>query len=199
MLSRFAKHLCVIPCLLVLVFGCGEEKGAGPTPTAASWSIQSSGVPFGSVWSASSSDIFAVGTRGTIRHFDGSNWKAMKSAVASDLHGVWGSSGSDVFAVGQYKTVLHYDGASWKPMGLETNAFLYRLLAVWGSSSADVFVVGESGAIFHYNGVRWTQMESGQLANLFGIWGSTGTNVFVVGTGGIVLHYDGNSWVEMTG
>ena len=65
------------------------------------------------VWGSSSSDVFVVGTSGTIVHYDGKEWREMTSGTTNFLGGVWGVSPSDVFAVGSFETILHYDGKEW--------------------------------------------------------------------------------------
>jgi len=60
------------------------------------------------VWGSSANDIFAVGSGGTILHYNGSNWSAMTSGTIQGLNAVWGSSANDIFAVGSGGTILHY-------------------------------------------------------------------------------------------
>ncbi|MCA9550130.1 MAG: hypothetical protein KC933_08850 [Myxococcales bacterium] len=54
-----------------------------------------------SVWGAAADDVFAVGARGTVLHFDGTAWKGLPSSTARDLFSVVGSTdGATVVAVG---------------------------------------------------------------------------------------------------
>jgi hypothetical protein len=100
-----------------------------------------------SIWGSSPSDVFAVGSGGTILHYDGSAWSAMSSGTTNELDGVWGSSSSDVFAVGNGGTILHYDGSEWSPMSSGTTN---DLTGIWGSSPSDVFAVGYDCPLLHY-------------------------------------------------
>jgi hypothetical protein len=151
------------------------------------------------IWGSSSTDVFAVGSKGTILHYDGSSWNRMNSGTTYLLRGVWGSSPSDVFAVGhnwELEIILHYDGTSWSEMSRGTMMGLY---SVWGSSPSDVFAVGEgvrhydgnswNDTILHYDGSIWSSMSSGTTDLLYDIWVSSHTDVFVVGDGGTILHY----------
>ena len=62
------------------------------------------------IWGSSPSDIYAVGTRGVIIHYDGSSWNEMDSGTENDLLAVWGSSANDIYIAGADGTILHYDG-----------------------------------------------------------------------------------------
>jgi len=113
-----------------------------------SWSKMNSGTRawlYG-VWGSSASNVFAVGGKGTILHYDGHTWSKMNSGTTAALSDVWGTSASDIFALGDRGTILHYGGSTWSEMRSGTRAWLY---GVWGSSASDVFAVGDRGTILH--------------------------------------------------
>ncbi len=148
------------------------------------------------IWGNSGTNIFAVGEKGTILHYNGNTWTAMTSNSYNYLRSVWGSSGNNVFAVGDSGTILHYDGTDWTKMPSTTSD---NLRGVWGSSGNDVFAVSEKGSILHYNGNTWTKMAHATLYPLYDIWGSSSDNVFAVGgiwNSFVILHYDGSEWTE---
>ena len=69
-----------------------------------SWSPMISGTTrqLRGVWGTSPTDVYAVGSRGTILHYDGTDWSAMVSPVdLESLNDVWGTSSDDIYAVGQ--------------------------------------------------------------------------------------------------
>jgi hypothetical protein len=146
------------------------------------------------VWGSSGSDVFAVGSGGTILHYNGGTWSSMTSGTTNYIYGIWGSSGSDVFAAGSGGTILHYNGSTWSSMASGTTNNIY---GIWGSSGSDVFAVGSGGTILHYNGSAWSAMTSGTTNLLRDIWGSSGSDVFAVGNG-IILHYtSGSTLIEL--
>lgn len=151
------------------------------------------------VWGTSANDIFAVGSDGTIIHYDGNAWQTMESTrenvYSSQLKGVWGSSSTNVYAVGSHGTILHYNGSAWSLVYGGNEGFTY--FDVWGSSASDVFVVGALGKIVHYDGNAWSTMDSGTNYQLNGIWGSSASDVFAVGLNGKIFHYDGSTWSSM--
>ncbi len=178
--------LLLIPLLMVCDKTC-----------IASWTSMVSGTSenFADIWGSSGSDIFAVGTNGTILHYNGISWSSMDNPVTERLSGVWGSSGSDVLASGSYGIILHYNGTSWSSMDSTTTLWLFD---IWGSSGSDVLAVGEQGIIFHYNGTNWSSMDSPTMEWLARMWGSSGSDVFAVGRGGTIIHYNGSDWISMT-
>ena len=188
--SRRRRAVAPITCLLLFVFGSTAAQ-------AVDWTSMTSGTTnlLNGVWGNSESNVFAVGSLGTILHYDGSSWSAMSSGTTNVMYCVWGTSGNNVFAVGDFGTILHSDGSSWSAMSSGTTS---RLWAVWGSSESNVFAVGNAGTILHYDGSSWSAMSSGTTRALIAVWGSSGSNVFAVGSAGTILHYDGTSWSAMT-
>jgi hypothetical protein len=52
-------------------------------------------------------DVWAVGARGAIVHFDGSRWTSITSPTNKALRAVFAASADDVWAVGAGGTVVH--------------------------------------------------------------------------------------------
>ncbi len=98
------------------------------------------------VWTASESEAWAVGARGTIRHYTGDPafWDVVADVpTIANLNAVWGSSPSDVWAVGDGAVVLHYDGTTWsrvKIAGLGVRR--PDLDTVWMSGPGHVWIGG---------------------------------------------------------
>jgi hypothetical protein len=154
-------------------------------------------------------DVFVVGEKGTILHFDGSAWSLMNSGTAADLFSVWGSSPSNVYAFGEFvgpnNVFLHYDGAAWSNMpDLPASFFQAQLYCMWGTAADDIFFAGGkyiggdifgenwgSGLILHYDGGAWSEYwvyPAGlQMDTQFvGLWGASKTDVYAIAnwTGG---------------
>jgi hypothetical protein len=144
------------------------------------------------VWGSSASDIFAVGQRGIIVHYDGSRWQRMEHPAKSEnFSGVWGASPQDVYVVGRRAT-LHYDGKEWTRMPGVTD---YHA-AVWGSSPNNVYAVGFPG-IDRFDGKSWTHVYTAQHT-LLAVWGASASDVFAVGESGLIVHFDGTRWSPMS-
>jgi hypothetical protein len=100
------------------------------------------------VWVNTPNDIFAVGGRGRILHYDGQTWRRMTSPTNGELTDLWGRSSADIYAVGR-AGILHYDGASWSVLGTRPGICPYGGNCVWGTAP-DVFVVS-GPVILHGN------------------------------------------------
>ncbi len=69
------------------------------------------------VWGSGSNNVFAVGSNGTILHYNGTSWSSMSSPVVEDVNSIWGRSATDIYAVGDSGVQLHYNGSTWSSMG----------------------------------------------------------------------------------
>jgi len=146
------------------------------------------------VWGTSGSDIFAVGSDGTILHYNGSLWSKMASNTSKNLQAVWGSSATSVLAVGDDGTIYQYNGTSWINRSAGTP---YNLNAIWGASESEIFIVGESGFVFKCEGTACTNISAITPYALYGVWGTSASDVYAVGGNGTILHYDGSEWSAM--
>lgn len=143
------------------------------------------------VWGTSSENVFAIGSRGAILHFDGNRWIRQRSGTGKNLASVWAASPGRAYAVGLDGVILTFDGRAWKT---ERSGTTKTLLGVWGSSDADVYAVGRGGTILHFDGRSWTRQTSGTRHDLTAVWGSSSTDVHAAGLHGTLLHSDGTRW-----
>jgi hypothetical protein len=166
-----------------------------------------------SCWGTSSSDMFFVGDKGTILHFNGTNWTKFSKVVTKNLRSVWGTSSSDVWAAGfdestAQSVLLHYDGSSWLEQDLkqigDIEPLHHALGEVWATDSAGHKIVVTSGSLLHRqtdNGL-W-RSDSGLIQNrlndgyFIGLWDIRGNNIndfCAAGDGGFISHWNGKSW-----
>jgi hypothetical protein len=141
------------------------------------------------VGGSSTTDLWAVGAKGTILHGDGARWVPSKSPVSTTLSSVSAVSVSDAWAVGYAGTVIHWDGTAWTVEVSNTTDSLY---AVW-SEAGYVVAVGGSGTIIANEGKGFVVQASGTTSPLVGVWGRDRSHVYAVG-GKTLFTYDGSAW-----
>jgi hypothetical protein len=146
-------------------------------------------------------DVWAVGEKGRIVHWDGTKLASFTWATTATLYGVWAAAPDDAWAVGgtpeggtsqPNDIVLHFDGTSWtpSPLPMQLGRTYFK---VWGSSADDLFIVGEAGTVWHRAGGQWTQTPSMATGTLLTVSGCSANEVYAVG-GEDVLRWDGQSW-----
>ncbi len=193
------------------VFAGGDFGVLGSSGGA--WSAMPPRLPtdlsLGGLWGSSTSDVYAVGSGGTILHFDGVAWSPVPSGTTRNLHAVWGSSAGNVYAVGAAGTVVHFDGSAWSAATIGTSQ---TLRGVWGSSASDVYAVAagrDTSFIFHFDGSSWEPVPMYdadawpaaavplKTQDLCGIWGSAANDVYAVGgrDSVVIAHFDGSRWI----
>lgn len=155
-------------------------------------------------------DVWLVGERGRITHWDGTAFEEHASGTAATLFGVWSARPDEAWAVGgtpesatdANDVLLRWDGSSWKPEALpepSTPARGVALYKVWGPPPRDgepseLYVVGEAGVIWHRVQNAWKRegvgVATGRLTTVFGC---SATEVYAVG-GRDLLVSDGTTW-----
>ena len=153
------------------------------------------------VSATSASDVWAVGSGGTILHHDGKAWTAVLSGTTDTLNAVWGSSPADVWIASSSSTILHGNATKWSVVPAFTKGSIRagRMHALWGASARDVRVGGQPFSTFddqlgisaegnHLRtltdgGAGW-EVTSGlqgrwTLATVRAIWGSSASDVWM--------------------
>jgi hypothetical protein len=121
--------------------------------------------------------VFAVGSEGTILHYDGMDWSQVPTGLSAGFVDVWGSAANEVIAVAQDGTTLHYDGEAWT--ALPSPPTLYSPSAIWGTGVDDLFVAIHDENALYFDGTVWTLIETPASQPIRLIWG-TGKTVFLV-------------------
>jgi hypothetical protein len=153
---------------------------------------------FSAVWGSSKNDVWAVGSEGSIVHYDGKQLSMIESGTKVRLLSVHGTAPDDVWFVGEMGTTLHWDGESVTEV---SHILDLQLLGVWANGPDDVWAIGfypqdRIGAVRHWTGTEWDELLVAPAASLWEIWSSGPGDVWVVGTTtnvtGLVLHARGN-------
>ncbi len=134
------------------------------------------------VWGTGPSDIFAVGDRGLLIHYDGVQWGAQNSGTKSSIIGVWGRASDDVVISGGRSSgivVRNHMGAWSGRRFSEREGFD----GAWMDLDGVATVVGRRGFIGRFPpGSLEPEIEvSGTEVELHGVYGLPDGRIFAVG------------------
>jgi hypothetical protein len=150
---------------------------------------------FPTLWGATAladDDVYAVGLKGTIAHWDGHMWSSV------------GGAGTDVTWFGLYgmDDSLALVGAGGQ-IKLSLAGQIVEIESPTGATLRDVYTadgqlywaVGDGGVIVRGEGEVWTMAATPAMkGNLYGVHGNGPDNIYAVGQAGQVVHYDGVAW-----
>lgn len=97
-------------------------------------------------------NVFAVGPRGLVMRFDGTQWRPEDSGTSRPLASVRASAGLWITTIDGLLLRRNGDG-QWEER-LRTPSPI-SLQGMWATGGNDVFVVGLAGRIFHYTEGEW--------------------------------------------
>ncbi|HSD89517.1 MAG TPA: hypothetical protein VLB44_18430 [Kofleriaceae bacterium] len=133
----------------------------------------------------SATDVIAIGTQGTIEHWNGSTYTAEPSGTTQTLAAITSPAPGEYWVVGGAGTILHKLGAgAWTAVSSPTTVFLYDVIAI---SPTDLWAVGSTGVILHGDGTSWVQVASPTANTLRNLEPIPGGGIMAVGTGGTLL------------
>jgi hypothetical protein len=154
---------------------------------------------------SSDTDIYAVGTSGTVLRYDGATWSAVD--VSSCIAPVKPSTLTKVDVIGPGelwaggieagKTVLiHVTGASCTKMFVDVGGgpLTQTMNDLSAPNAGDVWAIVGTG-LYHYASGAWTQMSTGLLNKT--VWASGPTDAYAASISA-VMHWDGFGWTAVT-
>ncbi len=143
-----------------------------------------------------SSDGWAVGSNGTVLHWDGKSWRNMPSPTTADFTDVKMVSSNEGYAIvvediawGPY-FIYRWNGTSWTNL-TAIDASIQSMDMV---NSSDGWAVGLSGVIFHWDGINWNRVESPINYPLESIDMVNSTDGWAVGQRAVIIRWNGTSW-----
>ncbi len=172
------------------------------------------------IWASSENDIWFVGTKGLIIHYDGSSFTTMEKLTDIELTDVWGSpDGSVVWACGfenlKGSVLLCNQGKGFKKVARverpgipdTANVITKAFKRLWTNNSDTVYIAA-IGRIYHtpvdYSTEKYArenfwydyQNESGYPNETWAFRGLSKNDLFVAGYRNFIRHYNGKSWFQ---
>jgi hypothetical protein len=152
--------------------------------------------PLASVWLSGPTDGWAVGSAGSIWHFDGDSWTGFGSPTTVGLVNVYGIDAGDAWALGYdagggQAVLLRLQGQTWQvPAQPPAAEISLPLDSLWASADDALVAVGgngTSGIASFLSGAQWTAQPA---APLRAVTGSGDGTTWAAGSGGAL--YRGN-------
>ncbi|MBN8707452.1 MAG: hypothetical protein J0L62_16390 [Bacteroidetes bacterium] len=178
------------------------------------------------IWGTTSSNLFIVGTNGSITHYNGSTFTLMESGTTVNLQDVWGTSDNEVWACGWnegdgrsvllgkyssgWKIINQSDPTNWgKYPSDQQPTDVYS--AVWQSKPGDSLWVGSFWGVFR-RGLKvddrfsWDcrvknidQFPPDPVAAPVRIRSTGKNNIWVAGRLQTLAHFNGLTWRTVSG
>jgi hypothetical protein len=154
-------------------------------------------------------DGWAVGERGVILHWDGTDFKKFESPVDITLRRVLAISADSAWAIGDRTVWDAAHGMVWRSEWLRWDGHAWRVFynPVSMGSVVDVsFVTGADGwailqdgdpadpaySFFRWNGSAWIRFGEAPVLNALAMVAAD--DGWAVGGKGVILHWDGTQW-----
>ncbi len=101
---------------------------------------------FFKVWGTSASNVYVVGQRGAVLHYDGVGWREELVGASDDLVSLWGTGPDNIVAVGGRGAgiVSRWNGSEWRTESLSP---LPGLNGVWMGADGVAYAVGTVGTL----------------------------------------------------
>jgi len=155
------------------------------------------------MWGTSSMSLYAVGTSGSIAHYDGAVWRRMESGTTAHLLDIYGTpDGESVWVAGYtnfppQSCLLSLENGQWRTIWARGQSILYDdVQSVWAHGGADFLVAGNTIVYWHSRYIpRFRRYEySLDLGGGWNVRGKARNNIATCGTLGNVWHYNGKNW-----
>jgi hypothetical protein len=163
------------------------------------------------IWGTSSSNIYAVGYKGAIAHFDGKRWKKIESGIDLGIQAVWGSTdpitGEEVVLCvasnlysGDPPKVLQIKND--KVIGLPIGGLNPSLCSVWFRDLNKVYIAGDADFVKNLNSgnEEWNKFSNKVTKYWsYSVKGNDLNDMVLAGSFGDICHFNGRTWKSYLG
>jgi len=161
------------------------------------------------IWGTSINDLYFVGRKGTIVHYDGKNWQKIESETDVDLTDVWGSPDGAVVWVSGYmtgKTTLIkiqlnkatkiFEGSPYTQLN---GKYVGTINSVWSKRSDRTYYLNAGWGEINIQNSKNEELKPRYLVNniieyMYRLRGLDYNDIYVAGEDGKVGHFDGQTY-----
>ena len=174
-----------------------------------------------SIWGTSMENLYFVGNKGTIAHYNGTSWEKIESGTDMNLLDIYGNYSSTIYISGGKASLLKgvllggdLDGFKILKRGESINAndmfnpyFAGNISTIWINPNNTVYFGGH--LLYKYKLGIWEIVSSldgnfmggNSSAQHFGyitrIRGTSENNIFLVGERNTLRHFNGKTWEQI--
>ncbi|HPC35357.1 MAG TPA: hypothetical protein P5268_02990 [Candidatus Marinimicrobia bacterium] len=152
------------------------------------------------IWASSPDNVYFVGWKGSIVHYDGSTFTKMESGTTCRLESVWGIDGNHIWAVGTAleelnSVLLYYNGKTWQQILDPLMGEIYGFNSLWTDNPYLLFLNGGSGRCIA-NLIKGNINRDMSAGDWFGydVYGTAYNDIFASTAGSELLHFNGSNW-----
>lgn len=155
------------------------------------------------LWGTSPTNLYLVGTNGSISRYNGSSWTQMTSNTTVDLQDIFGLDATHIWATGTnvsdgHSAIMQSDGKSWKTIYDNANeppTLVYYFGTIWTDNSYFIYLDGSGLRTLRLDDFVFGKGIKTGLTYMVSCIRGTGENdIFAVSTGGEAVHFNGVSW-----
>ena len=152
------------------------------------------------IWASSPNNVYFVGWKGSIVHYNGSSFAKMESGTTCKLEDVWGIDDNHIWAVGtesdnSRSVILFYNGKTWNTLHDTNNERKCWSNSVWTDNPYLLFLNGGSGRyLFDLMQEKLSKYESAGEWFGYDIYGTAYNDIFTSNAGSEILHFNGSTW-----
>ena len=157
------------------------------------------------LWGKSSNDLYTVGNKGALAHYDGSDWQKIESGTELNIYDIYGQKSTNVEyeilcvaaeqSVSTDKKIIKIENNV--PVNLSSSGILYSIRSVWFKPKSKYFVVGSGifSKIDINSNQAWTSVGE-EITEYYinSIDGNDLNDIVACGAYGELLHFNGKDW-----
>ncbi len=157
-----------------------------------------------SIWGTSLDNLYFVGNKGTIVHYDGSGWEKIESGTETQIRDIWGyydkvtriqkvlCAVSNVITLGENKILEINEDNTISDIPWNTGDSDKRVNSIWFNDNHQIFTCGGGVFIGSSKGL-WKKQDLPSI-HTNKIRGNEKNDVFVAGDFGLLAHFNGVDW-----
>jgi hypothetical protein len=148
------------------------------------------------VFGVGETEIYAVGTAGTMLREDADGWTMMDAGTSADLRDGFSLAPGVAWAGGQGGAVVALAEGTWTPLDTSMLTPPIDIQSIWAAATDNVFVAG-LGGVAHFDGSSLSVVVDGNYY-YHSVWGTGPDDVDVAGEYLGLDHFDGEAWTRQS-